>query len=176
MYENHVIFQVGDQCYSINSLKVKTIEGAVRTEPLPGAPSTILGIGELRGEFHPICSLHKKFGLPVPEGKPVQYLFVETADGMIGVVTDAVRENAMIDTSELNSVPVIVRNDNTGYVSGIVRHKGELITMMDPDKILTRDEITVIKSCMNTLRQEQEKKEAELKALQEQAEKEKASE
>ena len=170
MYENHVIFQVGEQCYSINSLKVKTIERAVRIEPLPGAPGAIEGIGELRGEFHPICSLHRKFNVAEPAGKDLQYLFVETGDGIIGVITDAVRENAMVDTDELIGVPTIVKSDSTDYVSGIVRHKGELITMIDPDKILTREEAEVVKRLLKQRADEEEKREAELKAAQEESE------
>ncbi len=174
MYENDVIFQLGDQCFSINSLKVKTIEGTVRIEPLPGAPDSILGVGELRGELYPICSLHKKFGLTPPAGGPTQYLFVETSDGMTGFVTDAVRENAMVDTSELIDVPTIVKNDSTGYISGIIRHKGELITLIDPDKILTAEEKKAIESCLSQVRKAKEEKEAAIRAEQEAKAKEEA--
>lgn len=148
MYENHVIFEISGQYYSINSLKVKSIEAACSVEHLIGAPENVLGTAALRGVYYPVYSLHKKFGVPERKTATTQYLFVEASSGLIGIVVDSVREIAMLDTEEQTGVPVIVRNEATGYVAGIIRHNGELITMINPDKILSPAEVSSIERCL----------------------------
>jgi len=43
------------------------------------------------------------------------------------------------------SLPIIAKNDKTNYIDGIIRHNNELVTVVNPDKILTPEEWKTVK-------------------------------
>ena len=161
MFGTQVIFGVNGQKYSFNSLYVKTVEQSYNIVPLPGAPRCIVGVTELRGEWIPVCDLDIKFNTGASAKTNREIIFVSSSDGDIGCLVDAVYEIGAVADDVQVQLPFIIQSDDTGYVEGIVRHNGELITAIRHESILTRNEAAQLSVAMKSLRKKQEEEAAE---------------
>ena len=88
---------------------------------------------EFRGRWIPVLNVKKVFGLP---GKPgTSLLVVQCAKGVLGLLVDAVTE--IIDTAQKPApVPRGVMNPTLHYYDGILRHRDDLILLLNQDGLL----------------------------------------
>lgn len=160
MFRQQVIFEVGGQLYGLDSMKVTAVEAGVDIHPLPGVPDCIAGFAQLRGEYVPVCDLYRKLNLRGSLAAQPQVIYVSTTEGNIGCLVDAVTEIGAVAEDVQMDLPGIIRMDTTGYVGGIIRHNGNLITVIDQNSLLTPDEKTAVFQAVkkeNTKREKQEK-------------------
>ncbi len=88
---------------------------------------------EYRGKWIPVLNAKKIFKLP---GKPGGVLLVvKGAKGTLGILVDAVTEIVDIDQKPV-PIPPGVMNPTMTYYAGIIRHKGELILLLNEDGLL----------------------------------------
>ncbi len=165
MYGTQVIFGVNGQKYSFNSLYVRTVEHSCAITMLPGAPKCIVGVTELRGEWVPVCDLDIKFNTGAGPKANRDIIFVNCSDGCIGCLVDAVHEIGAVTEDVQSELPFILQSDQTGYVDGIVRHNGELITAIHHEHVLTRNEAAQLSVAMKSLRRHKEEEAEELARL-----------
>ncbi len=89
---------------------------------------------EFRGKLVPVLNLKKVFKLP--GGQPAASLLVcSSAKGVIGMLVDAVTE--IIDTAQKPvPLPRGVMNPTLGYFGGILRHRDDLVLLLNEDGLL----------------------------------------
>ena len=121
-------------------MKVRTIESDYRLSTIPGAPGCIVGLADLRGEIIPVCDIYKKFNLRGTVAPGNNTIFVNTEEGCLGCLVDEITEIGAVGEDLQMTLPLIARNDSTNYVDGIIRHKNTLVTVVNPDKVLTPEE------------------------------------
>jgi len=156
MYGTQVIFGVNGQKYSLNSLYVRAVEHSCNLTMLPGAPKCIAGVTELRGEWIPICDLNIKFNVTASAKPNRDIIFVNYSQGCIGCLVDTVHEIGAVTEDVQIDLPKIIQTEETSYVDGIVRHKGELITAIHHESILTPNEAAQLSVAMKSLFKKQE--------------------
>ena len=61
--DQYLTFMLDGEEYGINILKVMGIQGWQKTTMIPNAPSSVVGLINLRGEVVPIVYLRKHFNL-----------------------------------------------------------------------------------------------------------------
>ncbi len=85
---------------------------------------------EFRGKRVPVLNVKKIFKLP---GKPgTALLMIKGAKGVLGMLVDAVTE--IIDTAQKPvPVPKGVMNPTLQYFGGILRHRDDLILLLNED-------------------------------------------
>ncbi len=174
MTKSQVIFAVGRGQYSFDSLYVRAVEGKSDIKILPGAPDCIEGLTDLRGELVPVIDLNRKFNTGVPSPADCATIFVNTSGGCLGCVVDKVIEIGAITEDLEIELPYLIRAESTEYIAEIVSHKGNLVTAINQDKILSNDERNALDKVMNKAKEKAEK-DAEKKAIKE-AEKQAAKE
>lgn len=174
MFRQQVIFEVGGQKYGLDSMKVTAVEAGVDIHPIPGLPACIAGFAELRGELVPICDLYNKLNLRGSIVAQPQVVYASTSEGNIGCLVDMVTEIGAVAEDVQMDLPGIIRMDTTGYVGGIIRHNGELITVIDQENLLDESEKDAVRKALkkeNTRKEKAAQKERELKAGKEAEEK-----
>lgn len=62
-----VTFCLGDEKYGINVMQVQEVLRITEIAPVPGAPSYVLGIINLRGNVVTVIDTRNRFGLPSKE-------------------------------------------------------------------------------------------------------------
>ncbi|MBR4724540.1 MAG: chemotaxis protein CheW [Lachnospiraceae bacterium] len=151
MFATQVIFGVNGQKYSFNSLYVRAVEHSCNIVMLPGAPECVVGVTELRGEWIPICDLNIKFKTGVPAKPNRDIIYVNYSQGCIGCLVDMVHEIGAVTEDIQMKLPTILQSDETSYVEGIVRHKGELVTAIHHECVLTPNEAAQLSAAMKSL-------------------------
>ena len=151
MFATQVIFGVNGQKYSFNSLYVRAVEHSCDLIMLPGAPACIAGVAELRGEWVPVCDLNIKFRTGVPARPNREIIYVNYSQGCIGCLVDTVHEIGAVTEDIQMKLPTILQSNETSYVEGIVRHKGELITAIHHESVLTPNEAAQLSAAMKSL-------------------------
>jgi purine-binding chemotaxis protein CheW len=88
---------------------------------------------EFRGKRVPVLNIKKIFKLP---GKPgTALLMIKSVKGVLGMLVDAVTE--IIDTAQKPvPVPKGVMNPTLQYFGGILRHRDDLILLLNEDGLL----------------------------------------
>ena len=164
MFGTQVIFGVNGQKYSFNSLYVRAVEHSQNIVMLPGAPECIVGVTNLRGEWVPICDLNIKFRAGAAGRTDRDVIFVNYSQGCIGCLVDMVHEIGAVTEDVQLDLPTIIKTEQTSYVDGIVRHKGELITAIHHESILTQNEAAQLSVAMKSLLKKQKEEEDALLA------------
>ena len=131
--EQYIVVKIGNEQYGIN---IQYIDNIVRSQKITRVPKTqkyYKGVINLRGEIIPVMSIRLKLGLEddVFTDK-TRIIIVKVENATIGVIVDQVKE--VVTLYEENTVK-ITRNANddaaAGYISGIGKSKGELISLLD---------------------------------------------
>lgn len=88
---------------------------------------------DFRGKPVPVLNLKKIFKLQGTQASAL--LIINSAKGILGILVDAVRE--IIDTDQKPvPLPKGVMNPTLRYYEGILRHKGELILLLNEGGLL----------------------------------------
>jgi purine-binding chemotaxis protein CheW len=154
-----VAFHVGDGDYALDIMRIKEIINPLPVTPVPKAPPFIEGVVELRGAILPVVDLRKRFDLPATAptrqskvmivGISISGNRLGTASAeptpsselrmIVGLVVDGVSEPIRVPREQLRAAPPLTQGANP-YFSGMVRHQGKILMVLDLDAILSSTE------------------------------------
>lgn len=145
--EQFLTFELADEAYGIEILKVQEIRGWEPVRKIPNTPSYLKGALNLRGSIVPIIDLRERFQMEAIEYTPttvVIVISVENADSgrsMMGIVADAVSDVLDIDLSEVKAAPNLGLRIDTRYMRGMYVGKKTMVMLLNVDKLLNPEEI-----------------------------------
>ncbi len=132
-----VTFQLGDETYGIDVLQVQEVLRVTEISPVPGAPSFVLGIINLRGNVVTVLDGRHRFGLPPKEpDEASRIIVVDAFEKVIGLLVDSVSEVAYVKKEQIEMPPSVGTDDNHKLISGVCNRDGELLIMVDLAKML----------------------------------------
>jgi chemotaxis signal transduction protein len=105
-------------------LEVADLSGVA---PVPGAPATVVGVGNLRGQVIPMIDLAMTLGLG--GGEPSRCVVVESGELRAGLLVDEV-----LDVEELPPASEQVESE---YLLGACLLDGVLVAMLDVGAVLS---------------------------------------
>jgi len=76
-----VVFTLELQRYALPLARVQRVVRMIEVTPLPEAPEIVLGVIDLQGNFVPVMSMRKRFGLSEPEASLSDQLIVADRGG-----------------------------------------------------------------------------------------------
>ena len=130
-----VTFQLGEELYGINIKDVKEIVRVQTIRTIPNAPVYVEGLFNLRREFIPIISLHKRFHikkiLTSEEDELLSGFVILDIDGMkLGVIIDRISRVVTIEREDVQPPPQMLSGIGAEYIHGVVRQEeGYLIIL-----------------------------------------------
>lgn len=134
-------FQLQDEEYGIEILRVQEIKGFSRITPIPNAPRYIKGVMNLRGAVVPIVDLRAKFNLPEMEYNRFTVIIVVTiGPKVMGLVVDAVSDVLNVGANEMEATPNLGEGVDTSFMTGIAKTGERLITLLNIDKLAGTEE------------------------------------
>ena len=131
--EQYIVVKIGNEQYGIN---IQYIDNIVRSQKITRVPKTqkyYKGVINLRGEIIPEMSIRLKLGLEddVFTDK-TRIIIVKVENATIGVIVDQVKEVVTLDEENTEKITRTANDDAAaGYISGIGKSKGELISLLD---------------------------------------------
>lgn len=113
-------------------------------EPVPSAPAFLRGVVFVRGHLVPIIDGAERLGMARPGPAPEDPKIIAFSLGgrLIGLVVDDVAD--LIDLPETGRAPATDLYLRPGAVSALVEHEGRLYRLIDPERLLAREEVAAI--------------------------------
>lgn len=144
----YLTFELAQEQYGLGILKVREIMGMMDITHVPQTPAFVKGLINLRGRVIPVVDLRLKFGLPEKEYTERTTIIVveiqaETGLILIGIVVDNVSEVMHISQADLEDTPSFGEKLKTDYIMGMAKVKGRVILLLDIDRVLTDEELTL---------------------------------
>ncbi|HEX2944821.1 MAG TPA: chemotaxis protein CheW [Clostridia bacterium] len=139
-------FQLSNEQYGIPIQKIKEIISIMDITNVPGSPSYIKGVINLRGKIIPIMDLRLKFDLEEKEYNQRTCIIVVELDNMgsgrqMGIVVDTVSEVLNIQKSDVEPPPNYGSRMDTAFLTGMGKVRNKVVLLLDIDHILNSNEI-----------------------------------
>lgn len=130
-----LLFRVDDrQLFGINVFKVQEVIPRPALTWLPSAHPRICGVAEIRGRVVPVLDLSSAVGgRPTPTDAAAHVIVAEFNRSVQGFLVKAVERIIHVDVSEVHPPP---DSGSHGYLTAITRQGGELIEIVDVEKVL----------------------------------------
>lgn len=136
-----VTFRLENEKYGINVMQVQEVLRVTEIAPVPGAPSYVLGIINLRGNVVTVIDTRLRFGLSTAEmDDSTRIVIIEADDQVVGILVDSVAEVVDLETSDIESSPNVGTEDSAKFIQGVASHDDELLILVDLNKLLTDEE------------------------------------
>ena len=135
-------FNLGEELYGVDILRVQEIKGYTAVTKIPNTPSYIKGVLNLRGTIVPIVELRTKFGMPTIEYTMFTVIVVVVVkDKVMGLVVDAVSDVLDIDKKDVQAPPNFGARINVSFMNGIGKSGDKLVTLLDIDRMLSGEDL-----------------------------------
>ena len=160
--EQFLTFELANEVYGVEILKVQEIRGWEAVRVIPNAPSFIKGVLNLRGSVIPIVDLRERFSLEHCDYTQKTVVIVlcvkrshaetfvmgitvvvvlQTGNGnhtrIMGVVVDSVSDVISVDKSEIQGAPDFGTKVSNEFINGLVSVNERMVMLLDVDKLLT---------------------------------------
>jgi purine-binding chemotaxis protein CheW len=136
-----VTFTLAEETYAINVMGVQEVLRVSEIAPVPGAPSYVLGIINLRGNVVAVIDARNRFGLaPSDMTESTRIVIIESNEHVIGILVDSVAEVVELKSSDVEAAPNVGNDESSRYIKGVAHLDNELIILVDLDKLLSEEE------------------------------------
>lgn len=136
-----VTFQLENETYGVNVMQVQEVLRYSDIAPVPGAPSYVLGIINLRGNVVTVIDTRSRFGLmPAEVTDNTRIVIIEAEKQVIGILVDSVAEVVYMKTSEIEEAPNVGTDESAKFIKGVCNRDEELLILVDLNKLLDDEE------------------------------------
>jgi purine-binding chemotaxis protein CheW len=136
-----IAFSLMTEIYGIESAFVKEVYPLRDFTPLPGVPSYVLGIINVRGQILPVVDLKKFFNLPEKGlGELNKVLILSNGQMEFGILADVVHGILEIELEAIHVVPPTVTGIGEDYIKGVTT---ENLIILNGERLLTDKSIVV---------------------------------
>lgn len=137
-----VTFQLEDETYGIDVMQIREVLRSAEISPVPGAPSFVLGIINLRGNVVAIIDTRSRFNLPPREmDDSSRILILETGAYVVGFLVDSVSEVAELHTENMEIPPDTGTGTASRFISGLYNRDEGLLILVDATRLLSDEEL-----------------------------------
>lgn len=135
--------------------EIGAVERVLRYEvprAIPGAPDWIAGVIEHQGRVMPVIDLRRRFGLPADApGSQARLIVLSTAGDFAAAIVDAVLDVRRVAPDEMAAPPALFRGLAAEYLRGLVQRDGELVVVLDAERLLTTQERLTLEAILPSL-------------------------
>jgi len=145
----YLTFQLAEEFYGVDILKVQEIRGWTPATVIPNAPPSIKGVINLRGSIVPVIDLRLRLHMPSAEYTEATVVIIlaiarEGHQQTVGLVVDSVSDVLNIAEGEIRAVPKIKELEQAQYLAGIASNEEELVLILDADLLFDNSELELL--------------------------------
>ncbi len=142
-----VTFQLGEELYGIDIMKVDGIVREENIRPIPNAPPYVEGIFNLRGSIIPVINLHKRFHLKPAdlsdEDKLLSGMVIINLNNMlIGIIIDKVSRVLTVEKDRIQPPPQMISGIGAEYIQGVTQENGGYLIILDIRRLFDPKELS----------------------------------
>ena len=147
----YLTFKLADEVFAVDVAKVREILDYTPATKVPGTPSFMRGVINVRGNVVPVVDMRMKFGLSETEQTVdtcivVMEIIVEEDKTILGALVDSVQEVFELEAAQIEPPPRIGTRWRTDFIRGIGKRANELIIILDTDKVFSINELGMIQN------------------------------
>ena len=136
-----VTFKLDNETYGINVMRVQEVLRYTEIAPVPGAPSYVLGIINLRGNVVTVIDTRQRFGLNSGEiSDNTRIVIIEADKQVVGIMVDSVAEVVYLRQSEIETAPNVGNEESAKFIQGVCNKNNELLILVELDKMMSEEE------------------------------------
>lgn len=135
-----ITFRLASESYAIDVIQVREILRVFKVLPVPGSPSYVLGITNIRGSVVTVVDGRARFSLPPHEhDEDTRLIVLESEDEVAGVIVDSVSDVLDLPVSAIDTNPRLNAQDGSKYIKGVVNDASGLIIILSIEKFFSGD-------------------------------------
>jgi len=134
-------FLLAGEKYGVEPHYVREVYPLRDFTPLPGVPSFVLGIVNVRGEILSVVNLKKFFDLPEKGlGQLNKLIILRNEEMEFGILADEILGTRAIPRSAVQAAPPTISRIGAAYLRGVT---GDGLIVLDGEKILNDEKMIV---------------------------------
>ncbi|SDF28293.1 chemotaxis protein CheW [Sporolituus thermophilus] len=138
--EQLVTFKLGKEEFAVRINDVQEVNRMSSVTHMPGMPTYVEGLVNLRGNIIPALNLRRRFGMADRErDDATRIVIVDINNRKIGLVVDAVSEVLRIERNFIDKTPDVISGGiDPQYVSGVAKLNGgqRMVLILDLEKVV----------------------------------------
>lgn len=135
-------FRIGRETFGLPISLVHEIVRPPEITNVPHAPEYVEGVMNLRGRIVPVIDLRRRFGgAAIANSRKNRVLVVDVESRAVGLIVDSASEVLKISDAQIEPPPNVLTDAATSYVTGVAKHQGRLIILVDLKRILQSGEL-----------------------------------
>lgn len=136
-------FNLGEEQYGVDILKVQEIRGYDAVTRLPDAPDYIKGVINLRGTIVPVIDLRLKLRLKEARYDAFTVMIVLNVDDrVVGIVVDSVSDVFPLTQEQIRPTPEFGASVDTRFISGIGTVDDRMLILLDIETLINSADLT----------------------------------
>ena len=124
----YVRIALGSEMYALPVDTVLEVADLRDVAPVPGAPSAVLGVCNLRGNVLPVVDVRLLLGVAGAEAVPARLVVTEQEGRRVGFAVDAV--------TDVGPLPGVPEPTDAEHLNGAVIVEGTLVGFLELDSLL----------------------------------------
>ena len=142
-----VTFRLDNETYGINVMQVQEVLRYSEIAPVPGAPSYVLGIINLRGNVVTVIDTRQRFGLDSADVTDnTRIVIIEADKQVVGILVDSVAEVVYLRQSEIETAPNVGNDESAKFIQGVCNKNNELLILVELEKLMSEEEWAELES------------------------------
>lgn len=140
----YVRFKVAGAAYVLAAADVLQMESFTGATHVPGTPSYVAGLVQIRGRVVPVVDLRARFGLPAVEPSlDTRVVVIQQGERVVGLLVDSAREVVSIAPGAFHPPPDVVTEQAAGFVKAVAQAGGRLVMLIDCDRVIGEGKLHV---------------------------------
>lgn len=132
-----LVFKIENEEYALDVLSVEGIVGVTNITPVPGSPSYMKGLINLRGNILHLVDIRVRFGVPRSEGHNINddvIIVIATPLRRFGILADMVSDVITVYESQITETPI--ENTKGLQISHVIRLDNKVVMVLPVDEII----------------------------------------
>ena len=139
----HVLFKVAESEYVVSAADVLHMESFTGATRVPGTPSHVTGLMQIRQRVVPIVDLRMRFGLPdIAPTIDSRVVVVQTGTRAVGLLVDSAREVIELAEGSFQPPPDVVVQQAQGFVTSVAQAGQRLLMLIDLHKVIGEETLS----------------------------------
>lgn len=143
----YVTFSIKDELYGIDVRRAQEVMNVPRITRVPNTMPFMKGVIDLRGKIIPLIDMRIKFKIEEKEyDQKTVIIIIDVKNVICGVIVDSVSDVINMSLTEVQHTPHFASEVDKDSVFGIGKTGDKLVIVLDVDKLLTDEELLLIKA------------------------------
>lgn len=120
MIRELISFEVGGQLFGLDINAIREIRAWSPVTRVPGVPSYIAGMANLRGQILPVIDLAARLGwgsTQVSERHAI--IVVQIGAQMVGLIVESVSDLVQVPADSLQQAPTMAESEESAFIEGL---------------------------------------------------------